>query len=102
MPETIGNKHHRGSARGKMLQRPFCQLLVRLLCFPPAGAGSGPYRTWQSYAPPFIKICPVQLPGREKRFGVPPFYSIEPLLEALATELQPIYDVPFAFFGHSL
>jgi len=41
-----------------------------LVCFPPAGAGAGFFRDWPD-ALPGIRIVPVQLPGREERFGEP-------------------------------
>ena len=41
-----------------------------LICFPPAGAGAGFFRDWPD-ALSDIRIVPVQLPGREERFGEP-------------------------------
>lgn len=41
-----------------------------LICFPPAGAGAGFFRDWPE-ALPDVRIVPVQLPGREERFGEP-------------------------------
>jgi surfactin synthase thioesterase subunit len=51
---------------------------------------------------PAIEICPVQLPGRERRLRERPFTAMEPLVAALAEALVPLLDRPFAFFGHSL
>ncbi len=42
-----------------------------LICFPPAGAGAGFFRDWAGSLPG-IRIVPVQLPGREERFGEEP------------------------------
>ncbi|WP_169721219.1 thioesterase II family protein [Nisaea denitrificans] len=42
-----------------------------LICFPPAGAGAGFFREWAGSLPG-IRIVPVQLPGREERFGEAP------------------------------
>jgi medium-chain acyl-[acyl-carrier-protein] hydrolase len=52
--------------------------------------------------PDFVEVCPVQLPGRETRFREAPFTRLGPLIEALAGELGPRLDPPFAFFGHSM
>ena len=41
-----------------------------VICFPPAGAGAGFFRDWPG-ALPEVRIVPVQLPGREERFGEP-------------------------------
>jgi medium-chain acyl-[acyl-carrier-protein] hydrolase len=47
-------------------------------------------------------MCPIHLPGREKRRLEVPFLRMEPLVQYLANNLEPFLDVPFAFFGHSL
>jgi len=39
-----------------------------VVCFPPAGAGAGFFREWPSRLPRH-SLMPVQLPGREERFG---------------------------------
>ncbi|UUX48464.1 thioesterase domain-containing protein [Nisaea acidiphila] len=39
-----------------------------LVCFAPAGAGAGFFRGWADSLPD-LRIVPVQLPGREERFG---------------------------------
>jgi surfactin synthase thioesterase subunit len=41
---------------------------AKVICFPPAGAGAGFFRDWGSELPNNT-IVPVQLPGREERFG---------------------------------
>ncbi|HEY7389820.1 MAG TPA: alpha/beta fold hydrolase [Bryobacteraceae bacterium] len=73
----------------------------RLFCFPYAGAASA-YRSWHKEMPRAIQVCAVQLPGRGSRFAEPNFTCLRPLVEALAENLSPLADVPFAFFGHSL
>jgi medium-chain acyl-[acyl-carrier-protein] hydrolase len=44
----------------------------------------------------------VQLPGRGNRLGEPAYTRLPPLVEALSAALLPYFDVPFAFFGHSM
>ena len=39
-----------------------------VVCFPPAGAGAGFFREWPLRLPRH-SLMPVQLPGREERFG---------------------------------
>jgi medium-chain acyl-[acyl-carrier-protein] hydrolase len=75
---------------------------MRLFCFPYAGGGASIYRNWQESFPPSIEVCPVQLPGREARLSEPPFTDIATLVEAAAQALRPLFDKPFAFFGHSM
>jgi len=75
---------------------------VRLFCFPYAGGGIAPFRSWSSGLPPGTDLCPVQLPGRETRLREPAFSSLPPLVEQLADALRPYMDIPFAFFGYSM
>jgi medium-chain acyl-[acyl-carrier-protein] hydrolase len=44
----------------------------------------------------------VQLPGREHRLRERPFTSLSALVPVMAQGLEPYFDKPFAFFGHSL
>lgn len=75
---------------------------LRLFCFPYAGGGASIYRTWSSVLPPEIEIYPVQPPGRETRLREKGFTQVPALIEALAPALEPLLNVPFAFFGHSM
>jgi len=75
---------------------------VRLFCLPYAGGGATTFRRWQSALPPDIEVCPVLLPGRERRFRERPFCRIGPLLESLAAAIAPSLDRPYALFGHSM
>ncbi|CAG0937561.1 medium-chain acyl-[acyl-carrier-protein] hydrolase [Thermoflexales bacterium] len=82
--------------------KPVAQARLRLFCFPYAGGGASVFRDWPNYFPSSIEVCAVQLPGREGRWREPLFTHWEPLVQALVDSLQPYYDRPFAFFGHSL
>lgn len=75
---------------------------VRLLCLPFAGGGAGLYRTWREHLPDDIGLLPVQLPGREHRLGERAFDAIEPLVDAMVAALRPLWDEPYALFGHSM
>ena len=75
---------------------------LRLFCFPFAGAGASVFRSWPNKLPAEIDVCPIQLPGRESRRLEIPLERIEPLVQALALDLLPLLNVPFAFFGHSM
>jgi medium-chain acyl-[acyl-carrier-protein] hydrolase len=76
--------------------------LLRLFCFPCAGAGAAAYRGWADDLPAGAQVCPARLPGRENRLNEVPFRQMEPLIEALDKALLPHLDLPFAFFGHSM
>ena len=75
---------------------------IRMFCFPYAGGTTHTYRSWQGLLPESIDVTPVQLPGRGQRLSEPPFQHLPELVEALAPEVVPFLDKPFAFFGHSM
>ena len=82
--------------------QPRPQAEVRLFCFPHAGGSAFAYREWVGEMPQEVEVCPVQLPGRERRLPESTFRRMEPLIDALMPALQPWLDKPFAFFGHSM
>lgn len=75
---------------------------LRLFCLPYAGGGAAAYARWSGLLPPSVELWRVQLPGRENRWRETPFTQLAQLVEALAAEIRPFLDQPFAFFGHSL
>lgn len=74
----------------------------RLFCFPWAGGGALAYAAWREPLADVAQVCPARLPGRETRAGEPPPGTMEELVAALAREIRPLLDRPFAFFGHSM
>ncbi|MFD9621954.1 thioesterase II family protein [Streptomyces virginiae] len=73
-----------------------------LLCFPPAGAGSSFFRQWIGHDPS-LRVVPVEIPGRETRFGEPECTDMESLLSVIVPELlETVADADrIAVFGHS-
>ena len=49
-----------------------------------------------------MQVCSVILPGREKRHSERLYTQIEPMADAIARELKPWLDMPYAVFGHSM
>jgi len=75
---------------------------IRLFCIPHAGAGASAFVAWRDGFPDWIEVCPVQLPGRENRYGEPLPDDIRTLAAVLAEALKPLLDRPVALFGHSM
>ena len=82
--------------------RPNPQARLRLFCFPYAGGSASIFRTWANDLPGDIEVCPIQLPGRERRLRETPYKRMTALVTALSDALPPMLDKPFAFFGHSM
>ena len=76
---------------------------VRLLCFPPAGAGAGFYRSWPGALPASMAVLSVQYPGREQRLGEPCAQAMDELADAVARACVPVVSGrPLVLFGHSM
>lgn len=75
---------------------------LRLFCFPYAGGGTLIFRDWARNLLDTVELCPVQLPGRDRRAREEPITNISSLVQAMAGGLSSWLDLPFAFFGHSM
>ena len=71
-------------------------------CFPSAGGGASVFREWKANLPAAVEVHPIQLPGRENRCGEKPFTNLSLLVEVLIHALDPLFNLPFVFFGHSM
>lgn len=75
---------------------------IRLFCFAHAGGGATSFRAWQGRLGPQVTVCPVVLPGREKRWREPPYTSMDELVAGIMPQLRHRIGQPFALFGHSM
>ncbi len=75
---------------------------LRLFCFPFAGGSALAYRDWHRHLPEQVEVVPVELPGRASRFREPLLRHVDPVVAAAGTGLAPLFDRPFALFGHSM
>jgi medium-chain acyl-[acyl-carrier-protein] hydrolase len=75
---------------------------IVLFCFPYAGGAASIYSAWQQYFDSSVCICPVRLPGRERRIREPLIKDIGNLLEQAESNLTPAFERRYAFFGHSM
>lgn len=76
---------------------------VNLFCLPFAGGNKYSYRAYEKKAPSFIKILPVEYPGRGSRSAEPLLQSIELLVNDVYNQLKQKFDEkPYAIYGHSM
>jgi medium-chain acyl-[acyl-carrier-protein] hydrolase len=75
---------------------------ARLFCFPYAGGSSAIFKPWVDLVPPTVEIQSLQLPGRPGRMSESPVDSLADLVEPIVEAIEPLTDVPFAFYGHSM
>ena len=71
---------------------------ITLFCLPFGGGGSSIYSSWHELFPPEIEVCPIRLPGRERRIDEPAAISVKTIAQVLADRI----DLPFALYGHSM
>ena len=75
---------------------------MRLFAFPYAGGSARMFREWHEWFAPNVEVVAVELPGRGMHRRNPAVDRMETVLERLLIALDPLLDVPFALFGHSL
>ena len=83
----------------RSLPRP--RALVRLFCFPAAGASATVYQRWGRQLPGSIEVIGLQPPGRGSRIGEPPIQRMGPLIESAHGAIHGFLDRPCALFGYS-
>lgn len=76
--------------------------LVSLLCFPCGGASAAIYARWRLHLPRWIRLVPIELPGRGARAAEPFSCNISELVEQLCLEHARVLETPYALFGHSM
>ncbi|OZI60175.1 thioesterase II family protein [Bordetella genomosp. 11] len=75
---------------------------VSLLCLPCAGASATMYLRWRRRLEPWLRIVPVELPGRGVRMDEPHAADVEALAARLVDEHAADMAGPYALFGHSM
>lgn len=96
-------------SNGKAAQNPWATCFkprvaarLRLFCLPYVGGGSGIFRDWADGLPPDVEVWALTLPGRERRFAEAAIPSIPELADRAVAGLGPMFDRPYAFYGHSM
>ena len=79
---------------------------MRLFCLPYSGASAMVYLRWRRALPAWVSVQPLELPGRGARRDEPFALHLEPLAQALASQIGPALaqpqPQPYALFGHSM
>jgi surfactin synthase thioesterase subunit len=76
---------------------------VHLICLPFAGGNSYSYLDLAKSTASFVKVLPIELPGRGRRFADPLLTDIRDMAQdALTQTMEIVATKPYALFGHSL
>lgn len=73
---------------------------VTLYCLPCAGASAAMYMRWRRLLPAWIRVEPLELPGRGVLLAEDASRDYAQLVERLVRSFSP--QGPYAFFGHSM
>lgn len=76
--------------------------LVSLLCLPCGGASATMYARWRLLLPRWVRLVPVELPGRGARAAELFSCNMDELVEQLCLEHARVLETPYALFGHSM
>ncbi|MEV6000307.1 alpha/beta fold hydrolase [Streptomyces griseomycini] len=74
---------------------------LNLYCLPYAGCSARVFDSWKVYAPEFLNVIPVELPGRGSRCTDSPVSDLPELLDDLSSAIDVDSRVPYGIFGHS-
>lgn len=78
------------------------QAPLSLLCLPCAGASAAMYLRWRRFLPPWVRIVPVELPGRGARMGEAFVEDFDAMVARICAEQADAMRGDFAIFGHSM
>jgi surfactin synthase thioesterase subunit len=73
-----------------------------LFCLPHAGGNKYAYKPFVDAAPAFIKVIPLDYPGRGEKVGAESLRDIQALARHLVDEIRDQLHKPYAFYGHSM
>ncbi|MFG2012749.1 thioesterase II family protein [Micromonospora sp. NPDC048868] len=84
-----------------LIREPSPDAPARLFCFPYAGAGASSLRRWPDRIGS-LEVCPVQLPGRERRIREQPYQDFASFAVDAVNGLRAYLDRPFVLFGQCM
>ncbi|HYC29114.1 MAG TPA: alpha/beta fold hydrolase [Chitinophagaceae bacterium] len=75
---------------------------INLYCLPFSGGSKYSYKAFSQYAPPFLNIIPLEIPGRGSRSGEELLTDIELTADDVFDQIKNGLDKPYAIYGHSM
>lgn len=75
---------------------------LNLFCLPYSGASAMCYSPWRRALPDWLRVRPLELPGRGMRMDEPLQSHMASLANQLADEIAAETNAPYVLFGHSL
>lgn len=95
-------KNTRVKTSGLIYPKPNLHAVLRLFCFPYAGATASVYHMWANGSLLNVEVCAIELPGRDTRKHELALTTIASQVDSIFDEIHEHLDKPFAFWGHSM
>jgi surfactin synthase thioesterase subunit len=74
----------------------------KLFCLPHAGGNKYAYKSFVDAAPAFIKVIPLEYPGRGERIQEKLITDVMELVKLLLADIRSELHAPYAIYGHSM
>jgi surfactin synthase thioesterase subunit len=78
------------------------QKRINLFCFPFAGGSSYSYNEFKDFCPAFVRLVPVEVPGRGTRYKEQLLTNISDIVEDVFINIKDKLNQPYAIYGHSM
>ncbi|WP_042144954.1 MULTISPECIES: thioesterase II family protein [unclassified Pseudoalteromonas] len=85
-----------------VIPQPKLNATMRLFCFPFAGGNASSFISWAKGLNEDVELVAIQPPGRSNRIADKAYTDTAELVMDLANEIEPLLDMPYVVFGHSL
>src|SRR5687767_5912422 len=76
--------------------------VTALICLPFSGGSVYSYKSFERFSPPFLKLVPVELPGRGQRVREPLLKNIHQMVDDIFLRIKNVVHAPYAIYGHSM
>lgn len=73
-----------------------------MICLPFAGGSKYSYYRYVKLAPSWLRVIPVDLPGRGGRLNEPLFTDMDSIVDNMFNFIRPLIEDPYVFYGHSM
>jgi surfactin synthase thioesterase subunit len=75
---------------------------IKMICLPFAGGSKYSYYRYVKLAPPWLKVIPLDLPGRGSRLNETLLTDMHEIVEDVFNRVRPLIDEPYMLYGHSM
>lgn len=75
---------------------------INLFCLPFSGGSKYSYKSYSQFAPSFLNLIPLEIPGRGSRAGEALLTDMDTLADDVFGQIKNELNKPYAIYGHSM